>query len=89
MTVVWADRHTSMWEFTHLRALCPCANCDAGRGRIGRDETVGVRSAAEVGRYALRFEWSDGHDTGIYSFEYLRHHCPCEECQHLSKETSS
>ena len=30
-----------------------------------------------VGRYALQFEWSDGHDSGIYTYEYLRELCPC------------
>jgi DUF971 family protein len=34
----------------------------------------------------VRFEWSDGHNTGIYSYEYLRAICPCETCQ---KELSS
>jgi DUF971 family protein len=34
-----------------------------------------------VGQYALQFEWSDGHHTGIYSFEYLRELCPCPECK--------
>jgi DUF971 family protein len=33
-----------------------------------------------VGRYALQFIWSDGHSTGIYSFETLRELCPCPEC---------
>jgi DUF971 family protein len=28
-----------------------------------------------VGRYALNFRWSDGHETGIYSFQYLRDLC--------------
>ena len=34
-----------------------------------------------VGRYALHFRWSDGHSTGIYSFETLRQICPCPQCQ--------
>jgi DUF971 family protein len=28
-----------------------------------------------VGRYAINFRWSDGHETGIYSFRYLRELC--------------
>ena len=57
---------------------CPCAGCV--------DEMTGVRMLTEamvpegvyplaieyVGRYALQFYWSDGHSTGIYSFELLR-----------------
>jgi len=34
-----------------------------------------------VGRYALSIEWSDRHDTGIYSYDTLRSLCPCADCQ--------
>jgi len=34
-----------------------------------------------VGRYAVNIIWNDGHRTGIYSFEYLRELCPCEDCK--------
>ena len=36
-----------------------------------------------VGRYALQFNWNDGHATGIYPFEVLRETCPCPECAPL------
>ncbi len=35
-----------------------------------------VRSAELVGNYALRLHWSDGHESGIYSFAYLREIAP-------------
>jgi DUF971 family protein len=35
----------------------------------------------QVGAYAIRIDWSDGHNTGIYSFDHLRRICPCEECK--------
>lgn len=34
-----------------------------------------------VGHYAIRIEWSDGHNTGIYSYDHLRKICPCPDCQ--------
>jgi len=34
----------------------------------------------EVGHYAFRIDWSDGHNTGIYTYEHLRKICPCKEC---------
>jgi DUF971 family protein len=34
-----------------------------------------------VGNYAIRIMWSDGHSTGIYSFEHFRKICPCPECR--------
>ena len=37
--------------------------------------------AEPVGRYALRFTWNDGHMHGIYSWDYLRDVCPCQECR--------
>ena len=39
-----------------------------------------ARAAKAVGNYALQIDFSDGHTTGIYSYDYLRTICPCEEC---------
>jgi len=39
-------------------------------------EKITVRDASLVGNYAMKLEWSDGHDSGIYSFQYLREICP-------------
>jgi DUF971 family protein len=39
-------------------------------------EPIVVMVASLVGNYAMKIEWSDGHDSGIYSFEYLRSICP-------------
>jgi DUF971 family protein len=33
-----------------------------------------------VGKYAIRFQWNDGHELGIYSWDFLREYCPCEAC---------
>ena len=40
-----------------------------------------ARQAKAVGNYAIQIDFSDGHTTGIYSFEYLRSVCPCELCK--------
>jgi DUF971 family protein len=40
----------------------------------------------EVGTYAFRVDWNDGHTAGIYSYEYLRRICPCPECERLRRE---
>ncbi|HEX9759796.1 MAG TPA: DUF971 domain-containing protein [Candidatus Acidoferrales bacterium] len=39
-----------------------------------------ARAASAVGSYAIRIDFTDGHSTGIYSFEYLREICPCAAC---------
>jgi hypothetical protein len=45
-------------------------------------------SAQAVGRYAIQFNWADGHSGGIYSWEYLRRVCQCRECTFAAEETS-
>ena len=40
-----------------------------------------ARSAKAVGHYALQIDFTDGHSTGIYSFDYLREICPCDACR--------
>ena len=41
---------------------------------------LAAKSAHAVGNYALQIDFNDGHATGIYSFDFLRTICPCEEC---------
>jgi len=43
-------------------------------------------SAHAVGRYAIQFNWQDGHSGGIYSWEYLRRVCQCQECTFARSE---
>ena len=42
-------------------------------------DTLTIEDVEIVGRYALNFRWSDGHQTGIYSFRYLRELCEQQE----------
>jgi DUF971 family protein len=91
LEIRWADGHRSTYPPRLLRLRCPCAGCvDEVTGRpILRPESVPAEvyplSIRYVGRYALRFEWSDDHDTGIYPFELLREICPCPECEALAR----
>jgi DUF971 family protein len=87
-TITWSDGHHSTYSWVNLRISCPCAVC-AGEWRYRppklRPEDVGpnirAMSVSRVGAYALRFVWTDGHDTGIYTFNFLRHDlCECAEC---------
>jgi DUF971 family protein len=48
-----------------------------------------ARAAAAVGNYAIQFEFSDGHSTGIYSFDHLREICPCDACRRAFRSESS
>jgi DUF971 family protein len=42
---------------------------------------VKATSADGVGKYAIKFHFNDGHELGIYSWQFLRDWCPCEECK--------
>jgi len=78
LRIVWKDGVVSEYVPRDLRLVCPCAGCV--------DEMTGARTLLSeqvhdsvyptaihyVGQYALQFVWSDGHSTGIYTFEYLR-----------------
>lgn len=44
-----------------------------GKNELGSIETVG--------KYALQLCWADGHNTGIYTYDYLRQLCECTLCQ--------
>jgi len=76
--ITWQDGRTGEHLAFDLRAECPCAGCvDEATGiRTLRREDVDPEVAAvevgRVGRYALRIQWSDGHNTGIYTYERLR-----------------
>lgn len=86
LRIRWKDGHVSEYEPRLLRLSCSCAACvDEMTGRPRLDpasvpENVHPRAIHYVGRYALRFDWSDSHSTGIYPFDYLRRICPCAEC---------
>jgi DUF971 family protein len=84
----WRDGHHSAWTFAWLRNACPCATCHEEREQTGRpiggpkprpetllplyEAPVRPLEVTPVGKYALRFKWSDGHESGIYSWDYLR-----------------
>ncbi len=74
----WSDGHESRYVFRDLRLECPCALCvdeDTGQPRIDSTRVpMDVRplDVRTVGRYALQFSWSDGHNTGIYTYDKLR-----------------
>jgi len=88
LEIQWGDGHLSQYEPGYLRQRCPCARCTPAHD--SPTKTVSpfpilkpvsrLEGAEQVGSYALRLKWSDGHDTGINTWEYLRGICPCPEC---------
>jgi len=78
LRIRWKDGAVTDLGARDLRLACPCASCiEEGTGRKLLDpatvpEKVLLLGVELVGRYALSFVWSDGHKTGIFSFELLR-----------------
>jgi DUF971 family protein len=81
LAVRWNDGTESYLEVEQLRRSCPCAACGGEADLLGRNQrpetsyssaSFVLKSFTQIGGYALQFCWGDDHDTGIYSFEYLR-----------------
>ncbi|MCS5524889.1 MAG: P-loop NTPase, partial [Candidatus Poseidoniia archaeon] len=76
--VKWRDGAEQVIPAHTLRSECPCAGCvDEFSGeKLLQPEQIPtdivVASTANIGRYAVRFDFSDGHNTGIYEFARLR-----------------
>ena len=84
LRITWADERVCHFQAATLRRACPCAQCvnEWTGQRTLKPETISdeveIRDLSIVGRYALNFQWSDGHETGIYSFRDLRDLCDAE-----------
>lgn len=78
LSIEWSDETETKYTASELRRRCPCAGCinEWTGEKILKDESVSedlsFASISIVGRYALNFHFSDGHETGIYSFQYLK-----------------
>ncbi len=95
LAVAWDDGHRSVYSLDQLRWACPCAVCAGEWGSPGMlasltslpPEELQLADVHMVGMYAITPVWASGHDSGIYSFDYLRSLCRCEECQGAIEET--
>ena len=85
LRITWADGRVCLYRAPILRRSCPCAQCvnEWTGERVLKPENITdslvIAKFDVVGRYALNFRWSDGHQTGIYSFRFLRELCEQEE----------
>ncbi len=78
LKIVWSDEKEIIYKFKELRYACQCAMC---RHEITGEKLIQIENISSdinllkaelVGNYAIHFQWSDGHNTGIYSYDYLR-----------------
>lgn len=81
--IVWSDDFQQRTSYRHLRDHCPCATCrqpdepkqaNAGLKVLTAAETMPLEILAmsPVGNYAYNVQFSDGHNTGIFTFDLLR-----------------
>lgn len=87
----WKDGHEAFYPHTYLREGCQCASCVdewSGKKLISREkipDDISPTKIVAVGHYAVSIHWSDGHNTGIYPFDYVRRICPCSHCKNSEK----
>jgi len=86
LSVLWDDGHQASYTAAHLRLACKCALCEdewSGARRLDAGSIpadIRARSVKPVGRYGIQIDWSDGHSTGIDTFDRLRPLCECGAC---------
>jgi DUF971 family protein len=84
LRITWDDGQVRQYSIRELRDACPCATCREKRDAppapkgflpiLSASEVAPLRllGANPMGNYAYSFQFSDGHDTGIYTIELLR-----------------
>lgn len=90
----WNDSHKSIIGFSLLRAGCPCATCRGGHENMSPEPDSNVFTSElpiskmteiekidMVGSYGITIMWADGHHYGIYTWQYLRALCNCDDCR--------
>jgi DUF971 family protein len=83
LAIKWPDGRESFIQLEKLRRCCPCAGCKGETdilGNVYKNPEQKLPAAAfqlirlaSVGGYAIQPVWADGHATGIFSFDYLKH----------------
>jgi DUF971 family protein len=78
LEIAWRDGQVDLITFHALRCECQCAGCihEITHERLLDPADVPgdihIKEMSLVGNYAVKFLWSDGHDTGLYTWEFLR-----------------
>ena len=84
ITITWHSGRVSFYPTAHLRKWSPSADARQLREEMqknpltvlpagsGSDQPLTIKDVEPVGHYAIRIIFSDGHDTGIYSWMYLQ-----------------
>jgi DUF971 family protein len=76
LEVAFDDGKRFELPFEYLRVHSPSAEVKGhGPGQevlvLGK-QNVGIKAVEQVGQYAVKLVFDDGHDSGLYSWKYLR-----------------
>ncbi len=82
LEILWEDESTSSIGLKYLRDECPCATCKGETvllktyrpptKKMITPEMFIIKNIETVGEYAIQITWKDGHNTGIYTYDYLQ-----------------
>ena len=82
LALKWDDGSEGFIALEKLRRACPCAECKGETDVMGnlyiappkafRSDSFVLKGIAHVGGYAIQPQWADGHNTGLYSYDYLQ-----------------
>lgn len=82
LNIKWDNGENTICFTKTLRQHCPCATCQEEREKRDPLKVIGSSQKhiellkwRNVGNYAIALEWSDGHDAGIYTYEFIRQLC--------------
>ncbi len=87
LEITWQDDKTCQYPLSHLREACPCVECRGGHQYMGPafepnnllelkpKRSYTITDIQLIGNYALSPRWDDGHQTGIYTWEFLHRLC--------------
>lgn len=87
IVITWEEDHEGTYPARELRIACQCASCVDEITRVRLldpatvPENIGALAISLVGNYAIKIDWSDGHNTGIYTYDLLYSLCPCPRCR--------
>lgn len=82
LAIKWDDGSENFISLEKLRRACPCAGCKGEMDIMGNvyknpdrplsSHAFQLKRLDRIGTYAVKPVWADGHETGIFSFDYLR-----------------
>lgn len=82
LSIIWTDNSNTVLSLKYLRDECPCAGCKGETilfktyrppsPTVFSPEMYKIKNIELVGDYAIQITWKDGHNTGIYSWDYIK-----------------